>query len=166
MIAGGCMEIDTNCVVAFHYELRDSSGSVLESNFGETPTLYLHGANNIIPGLEKAFSKRQAGDDFEVTLPPEQAYGVVQEGKQQRIPAKYLKHEGKLRVGQIVRFNTDQGSRSATVVKVGKFSVDVDTNHPLAGKTLTFTIHIDSVRAATAEEREHGHAHGEGGHQH
>ncbi len=160
------MEIDNNSVVAFHYELRDSSGAILESNFGETASLYLHGANNIIPGLEKEFVGRQAGEDFEVTLPPEQAYGVVQSGQQQRIPAKYLKHEGKLKVGQVVRFNTDKGSRSATVVKVGKFSVDVDTNHPLAGKTLTFRVHIESVRAATAEEREHGHAHGEGGHQH
>ncbi|WP_372861764.1 peptidylprolyl isomerase [Spongiibacter sp.] len=160
------MEIDNNSVVAFHYELRDSAGNTLESNFGETATLYLHGANNIIPGLEKALAGRAAGDEFEITLPPEQAYGMVKEGQQQRIPAKYLKHEGKLKVGQLVRFNTDKGSHSATVIKVGKFSVDVDTNHPLAGQTLSFRIAIDSVRAATAEEIEHGHAHGEGGHQH
>ncbi|MDX1506456.1 MAG: peptidylprolyl isomerase [Spongiibacter sp.] len=160
------MEIEKNSVVSFYYELRDSAGALLESNFGEDCTLFLHGANNILPGLEKAFTGRRAGDQFEVTLPPEQAYGVVREGQQQRIPAKYLKHEGKLKVGQVVHFNTDKGSRSATVLKVGKFSVDVDTNHPLAGKTLTFRIEIADVRHATAEEISHGHAHGVGGHQH
>ena len=160
------MNIANNTVVAFFYELRDGGGQLLEGNIGETPTLYLHGANNIIPGLEEAMAGRQAGDSFEVTLPPEQAYGLVQENQQQRIPAKYLKHEGKLSPGKIVRFNTDQGQRTATVVKVGKFSVDIDTNHPLAGKTLTFNITIDSVREATDEERQHGHAHGVGGHQH
>lgn len=160
------MQIDKNSVVAFHYELRDSSGDILESNFDETATLYLHGANNILPGLEKAFAGREAGEEFETTLPPEQAYGIVQENQRQRIPAKYLKHEGKLKPGQIVRFNTDQGMRTATVLKVGKFSVDIDSNHPLAGKTLTFRIRIDSVREATADEQAHGHAHGEGGHQH
>ena len=60
----------------------------------------------------------------------------------------------------------DRGMRTATVLKVGKFSVDIDSNHPLAGKTLTFRIRIDSVREATADEQAHGHAHGEGGHQH
>jgi FKBP-type peptidyl-prolyl cis-trans isomerase SlyD len=160
------MEVANHRVVAFFYELRDEDGNQLESNFGEQTTLYLHGARNIIPGLEKAMLGHEEGDEFEVTLAPEDAYGLRKDNQQQRIPAKYLKHEGKLQPGKIVRFNTDQGQRTATVVKVGKFSVDVDANHPLAGKSLTFKIKIDSIREATAEEREHGHAHGVGGHQH
>ncbi|MBD2858053.1 peptidylprolyl isomerase [Spongiibacter sp. KMU-158] len=160
------MEIAKNSVTSFFYSLQDEHGTELESNFGETATLYLHGANNIIPGLEKAMLGKTAGDEFEVTLPPAEAYGLRKENQQQRIPAKYLKHEGKIKAGQIVRFNTDQGTRTATVIKVGKFSVDVDSNHPLAGKTLTFKIKIDNVREATADEISHGHAHGEGGHQH
>ena len=95
-----------------------------------------------------------------------QAYGERQEGQVQRIPAKYLKHEGKMKPGQIVRFRDDQGVRQARVIKVGKFSVDVDTNHPLAGKNLHFDIEIVDVREASAEEVSHGHAHGPGGHQH
>lgn len=161
------MEISNNTVVSFRYRLQGSDGIELENNFDDdAPSLYLHGAGNIIPGLEQAMAGRQAGADFEVTLTPDQAYGQVQPNRLQRIPAKYLKHEGKLRIGQAVRFNTDKGQRNATVVKVGKFAVDVDLNHPLAGHTLTFTIHIEDVREASREEIQHGHAHGVGGHQH
>lgn len=160
------MELQKNRVASFFYELRNEQGELLESNFGETPTLYLHGAGNIIPGLEKAMLGMSAGEQFDVTLAPSEAYGLRKEGQQQRIPAKYLKHEGKLKPGQIVRFNTDQGARTATVIKVGKFSIDVDSNHPLAGQTLSFNIKLDNVREATAEEISHGHAHGIGGHQH
>ncbi len=160
------MQIDKHSVVSFHYTLSDENGQQLESSLGGDPSLYLHGADNIISGLEAAMAGRSAGDSFSVTLAPEQAYGVRRDDQQQRMPAKYLKHEGKLRPGQVVRFNTDQGPRTATVVKVGKFSVDVDLNHPLAGRTLTFAIEIEDVRAATEEEIAHGHAHGPGGHQH
>ncbi len=160
------MEISKNSVVSFFYELRNEHGELLESNFEETPSLYLHGANNIIPGLEKVMAGKSAGEEFEVTLQPTEAYGLRQEAQQQRIPAKYLKHEGKLKAGQIVRFNTDQGTRTATVIKVGKFSVDVDSNHPLAGQVLSFKIKVNKVREASSEELSHGHAHGEGGHQH
>ncbi len=160
------MQIDKHSVVSFHYTLSDENGQQLESSLGGDPSLYLHGADNIISGLEAAKAGRRAGDSFSVTLVPEQAYGVRRDDQQQRMPAKYLKHEGKLRPGQVVRFNTDQGPRTATVVKVGKFSVDVDLNHPLAGRALTFAIEIEDVRAATEEEIAHGHAHGPGGHQH
>jgi FKBP-type peptidyl-prolyl cis-trans isomerase SlyD len=160
------MEISRNKVVSFHYQLSNSDGTVLEDNFNDTPSLYMHGAENIISGLEKAMAGRTVGDEFEVTLPPQDAYGHIEPNKTERIPAKYLKHEGKMKVGQAVRFNTDKGMRNATVIKVGKFSVDVDLNHPLAGQTLSFKILIKDIRDATDEEIRHRHAHGEGGHQH
>lgn len=160
------MEIKRNSVVSFHYQLHDSNGELLEDSHDGDPSLFLHGAGNIIPGLEKAMTGHAAGDTFSTTLPPEEAYGQIKPNQQQRIPAKYLKHEGKLKVGQAVRFSTDQGSRTATVVKIGKFNVDVDLNHPLAGHTLTFSIDVIAVREATTEEIEHRHAHGIGGHQH
>ena len=94
------------------------------------------------------------------------AYGPRIESKTDRISAKYLKHEGKLRPGQIVSIQTDNGRQSATVLKVGKFNVDIDLNHPLAGQTISFDVEITAIRAATAEETSHGHAHGAGGHQH
>jgi len=107
------------------------------------------------------------GDKLTVTLPPEKAYGPRQENAEQRIPIKHLLDKSKrYKVGQVVTVNTDQGHRQVQIVKVGKFNVDVDTNHPLAGITLEFTVDIQEVRDATAEEQQHGHAHGAGGHQH
>lgn len=160
------MQIAKNSVVSFHYTLADANGTAIESSQGGEPSLYLHGARNILPALEKAMLGHTLGDQFEVELSVEQAYGPREEGKTQRIPAKYLKHEGKMKSGQIVRFRDDQGVRQATVLKVGKFSVDVDSNHPLAGRALRFTIDIVDIREASADEVAHGHAHGPGGHQH
>lgn len=160
------MQIEKNTVVSFHYTLKDEEGRQLETSIGGDPSLYLHGADNIIPGLEAAMAGRAPGDSFTVTLEPHRAYGPRLPDRQQRLPAKHLKHEGRLQPGKVVRFNTEQGPRTATVVKVGKFSVDVDLNHPLAGRTLTFDIKVDEVRAASKEEIAHGHAHGPGGHSH
>jgi FKBP-type peptidyl-prolyl cis-trans isomerase SlyD len=147
--------------------LNDNAGSALETNRDDDhPAVYLHGANNIVPKLEGAFAGKKAGDHFELTLEPADGYGERRENSVERVPAKYLKHAGKLTPGQAVQINTKEGPMLVTVVKVGKFSVDVDSNHPLAGKTLTYVVDIVDVRAATAEEKEHGHAHGVGGHHH
>jgi FKBP-type peptidyl-prolyl cis-trans isomerase SlyD len=123
-------------------------------------------AGNILPKLEAAFAGKQVGDRFQVQLSPAEGYGERRADALERVPAKYLKHAGKLRPGQAVRLNTEQGAMLVTVVKVGKFSVDVDSNHPLAGQTLNYDIEITEVRAATDEEKAHGHAHGAGGHHH
>lgn len=161
------MQIDKNRVVSFHYTLHETGGEQLESSRDGDPTVYLHGADNVLPALEEAFNGRQAGDTFKVELTPAQAYGERRENAVERVPAKYLKHEGKLRPGQVVRLHLKEGgNQPAMVVKVGKFSVDVDMNHPLAGKNLTFDIEVVEVRDASAEEVAHGHAHGPGGHQH
>ena len=160
------MQITDNTVVYFHYTLKNESGDTVETSVDGEPSAYLHGAANILPGLEKALGGKSAGDSVEVTLPPEQAYGPRQADRVQRIPVKHLIYKGKLRPGLTVQVNTADGRRPATVVKAGKFSADIDTNHPLSGQTLTFNIDIVELREATAEERAHRHVHGPGGHQH
>lgn len=160
------MHIGPETVVTFHYTLRDESGTELETSRGGEPTAFLHGANNIIPGLETAMTGRENGDTFSATVSPAEGYGERREDSVQRVPAKHLVFKGKLRPGDTVQLNTRDGLRAVTVVKAGRHSVDVDTNHPLAGQTLVFDIEITDVRAATAEEVSHGHAHGPGGHQH
>lgn len=160
------MNIAPKTVVSFHYTLRNASGEELESSAQDNPMVYLHGAGNIIPGLEVAMTGRAAGESFEVTVPPEQAYGPRLPDRTQRVPVKHLLFKGKLRPGMLVQMNTRDGRVPATVIKAGKFSADVDTNHPLAGETLTFAVEITDVRAATDEEMAHRHAHGPGGHQH
>lgn len=159
--------IAKDSVVSFHYNLTDADGKVIETSRDSDPTVYLHGANNILPAMENAFLGKTAGATFNLTLTPADAYGERKKDALQRVPAKYLSHEGKLKAGQIVRLHLkDGGEQPVTVVKVGKFSVDIDANHPLAGQTLNFDIEVVDVRQATAEELEHGHAHGVGGHHH
>lgn len=161
------MKISNDTVVTFHYTLPDVDGTKLESSQGEEPTAYLHGHKGIIPGLETELENKVAGDSLEVTIPPERAYGMRNEDKQQRVPVKHLIFKGKkLLPGMAVQINTSEGRHPVTVIKAGRHSADVDTNHPMAGKTLCFKIDIVDVRAATAEEISHGHAHGVGGHQH
>ena len=160
------MQIGPETVVAFHYTLRNDTGTQLETSRGGDPAVYLVGANNIIPGLESAMTGHATGDTFSVTVAPEEAYGVHQDGKVQRVPVKHLVFKGKLRAGATVQLSTSDGMRAVTVVKAGRHSADIDTNHPLAGQTLVFDIEIMDIRAATPEELSHGHAHGPGGHHH
>lgn len=159
------MQIENGKVVSFHYKLFGEDGTMIEET-GEQPMLYLHGANNMIAGVEKALAGRAAGDSFEVIVTPEEGYGVAKPDNIQRVSAKYLRHAGKLRPGMQVPVQTEQGQRWVTVLKVGLKTVDVDANHPLAGRTLRFVIDVLDVRDATADEKSHGHAHGPGGHQH
>ena len=160
------MKIEAGTVVSFHYTLRDEAGTVLESSRGSEPSVYLHGANNIIRGLESAMAGRQAGDIFSASLAPVDAYGLHNPDKLQRVPVKHLAFKGALKPGKVVQLNTSDGMKTVTVVKAGRHSADIDTNHPLAGQTLNFDIEILDLREATAEERAHRHAHGPGGHHH
>lgn len=164
------MQIGADSVVSFHYRLSETGGELLESSYAADPTLYLHGHGNLLPALEEAFIGKQLGDKFTVDLQAEQAYGLRKEGATQRIPIKHLHNyaaiKNKLKPGMQVAVNTQQGPWDAVVLKVGKFNVDIDSNHPLAGKALTFEIEIVELRAATADELAHGHAHGVGGHHH
>jgi len=157
------MNIEDKKVVSFHYTLRDEHGEQLESSREGDPMTYLHGAGNIIPGLEKAMVGKVAGDQFEASVEPAEAYGERDENGVQRIPAKHFKQAGRLEPGQMVVLQTRQGPRQVRVVKVGRFNVDIDTNHPMAGLSLTFDVEVTDVRDATAEEVTHGHVHGPGG---
>lgn len=161
------MQIEKDKVISLFYHLRDAEGVALENTQDGIPLAYLHGHNNLLPALERALEGRQVGDKFSLTLAPEDAYGPVREGATQRVPVKHLLGNPKrLKAGMLVRVQTDRGPVSARVLKVGKFMVDVDLNHPFAGKTLIFDIEVTAVRDASSEEIAHGHAHGEGGHHH
>jgi FKBP-type peptidyl-prolyl cis-trans isomerase SlyD len=157
------MEIAKNCVVTFNYNLHDDQDKEIEKS--DEPMEYLHGYRNILPGLEQHLLDKATGDELSVTLSPAQAYGLRQQNSVQRVPIKHLvtKHK-RYQPGMVVQVNAENGARDVVIIKVGKFNVDVDTNHPLAGKTLTFNIAIQEVRAATAEEIAHGHSHGVHGH--
>ncbi|KGM53730.1 peptidylprolyl isomerase [Lysobacter daejeonensis GH1-9] len=159
------MNIEKDRVVLFHYSVSEQGQEPLESSEGRDPLAILIGHNNIIPGLEKAMEGKAAGDKFEVDVAAADAYGERREGMIQRVPKKHF--EGaKLVPGMQAVLPTNFGPRAVTIQKVGMSVVDVDLNHPMAGKDLHFAIEIVEVREASAEEVEHGHVHGAGGHQH
>ncbi|MFP6808540.1 MAG: peptidylprolyl isomerase [Pseudomonadales bacterium] len=155
------MQIEKGKVVAFHYVLKEEAGDEIESSPASEPMVYLHGFRNTLQGVEDALVGCRENDAVTVTLPPERAYGLRKENSGQRIPIKHLLTKAKkFKPGMSVKVNTQDGPRDVVIVKVGRFNVDVDTNHPLAGKTVTFDIRVEKIREGTAEEMAHGHSHG------
>ena len=157
--------ITRNSVVELHYRLNLAGGDLIEETPAAEPILYLHGRDQMIPGFESRLEGKQAGDELEFTLTAEEAYGPIEENAQARIPVKHLQGSKRWKPGMLAMVQTEQGPRQVRILKVGKFMVDIDTNHPLAGKDLTFAVKVVSVRAATEEELAHGHVHA-GGHCH
>lgn len=160
------MNIGPKTVAIFHYTLRNEAGEELENSRGSDPSAFLFGAGNIIPGLETVMEGKTTGDVFTADVTADDAYGQVDSERQQRVPMKHLVFKGKLKPGMMVQLNTSEGRMPVTVVKAGRHTADIDTNHPLAGQSLSFEIEIIDVRDATEEEAAHGHAHGPGGHHH
>lgn len=161
------MNIAKDCVVQLHYSLFDAdTNSLIEKTDAHSPIAYLHGHSNMISGFEAAMTGKQAGEQLTIALTPSEAYGERNEEAVARVPVKHLQGAKVWKKGMNAFVQTEQGMRQVTIIKVGKFMADVDTNHPLAGKNLKFEVNIVEVRAATAEEISHGHAHGAGGHQH
>ncbi|WP_423186907.1 FKBP-type peptidyl-prolyl cis-trans isomerase [Alishewanella sp. d11] len=159
------MHIQENSVVQFHYTLSEN-GTELESSRKGSPLLYLHGHNQMFPKVEAELTGKAVGDKLQLTLAPADAYGERQDDAIQSVQVKHLQGAKKWKPGMVAWLRTEQGERQVTVVKVGMFKADVDTNHPLAGKTVTFDLEVINIREATADEIAHGHAHGEGGHNH
>jgi FKBP-type peptidyl-prolyl cis-trans isomerase SlyD len=159
------MKIEKDRVVRFHYTVSEVGQEALESSKEREPLAILIGHGNIIPGLEKAMEGHEAGESFGVDVPSAEAYGEKREGLGQRVPKKHFGNQ-RLVPGMQVVLNTNFGPRAVTIEKVGMSVVDVDLNHPMAGKDLHFDVEIVEVREASAEELEHGHVHGESGHHH
>ncbi|HAI59497.1 MAG TPA: peptidylprolyl isomerase [Xanthomonadaceae bacterium] len=159
------MKIEKDHVVRLHYTVAEAGGEAIESSRERAPLAVLIGHNAIIPGLEAALLGRAAGDTFEVTVEPGEAYGERRPGLVQRIPRKHFKNQ-RLEVGMQIVVPTQMGPRPVTVEKIGLSVVDVDLNHPMAGKSLSFHVEVVDVREATADEKDHGHVHGEGGVEH
>lgn len=153
------MQIAKNAVVAIDYTLRDTEGEVLDASPEGQPLQYLHGAGNIIPGLEKALEGKEAGDDVDISVPPEEAYGERDDRLQQDVPLSMFQGVDKVEAGMRFQAQTQAGAQVVTVAAVSGDTVTVDANHPLAGQTLKFEVKVADVREASDEELEHGHVH-------
>jgi FKBP-type peptidyl-prolyl cis-trans isomerase SlyD len=160
------MQVTQDAVVSIHYTLTDDSGKTLDSSAGGEPLAYLHGNGNLIPGLERELEGKSVGDRFSVKIPAADAYGEYDKALVQRVPRRALKGIGNLQVGMQLQAQGSQGPRQVTVTQIAGDMVTVDANHPLAGQNLNFEVEVAEVRAATEEEKAHGHVHGPGGHHH
>ncbi|MGA7297674.1 MAG: peptidylprolyl isomerase [Rhodanobacteraceae bacterium] len=160
------MKAAKDTVVSFHYRLMDKDGTLIEdSASADKPPLVLLGHSQLVPGVEAALEGHESGDTFEVEVPPDQAYGEHREGMIQRVPKKYFRNARHLKPGMTTVLSLrDGGQQAVTVHKLGMSTIDVDVNHPMAGKTLKFAIEVLDVREATPEELAHGHAHPPGAH--
>jgi FKBP-type peptidyl-prolyl cis-trans isomerase SlyD len=161
------MTISQHKVVSIHYKVVDAdSAEVIDSSEGGEPMTYLHGARNIIPGLEQALEGKGAGDELEVTIEPANAYGEYSEDRIQQVPIEAFQEIEKVEPGMVVTAESEHGQVNLVVTEVDEATVTVDANHPLAGKSLKFDVRVEAVRDASEEEVAHGHVHGAGGHHH
>jgi FKBP-type peptidyl-prolyl cis-trans isomerase SlyD len=156
------MVISKNKVASIHYTLRDDEGTIIDSSDGREPLLYLHGAGNLIPGMEEGLEGKSKGEKLNLKIEPEKGYGEKDENLIQEVPRSAF---GDQEVKPGMRFSTNQGG-AVTVTDVGLTSITVDGNHPLAGVPLNFAVEVIEVRNATEDELTHGHVHGPGGHHH
>jgi FKBP-type peptidyl-prolyl cis-trans isomerase SlyD len=146
------MEVAPGTVVALHYTLYDESREVLDAS-KDDPIHYLHGAQNIVSGLENGLVGHRAGERVQVTVPPENGYGQRHEGGQHKLPRENFPGDVELQPGMPLGAEGPDGQRlTVWVVAIEPDGVTLDLNHPLAGKTLMFDVAIESVREATSEE--------------
>lgn len=161
------MTISQHKVVTIHYKVVDAeSEEVIDSSDGGEPMTYLHGAQNIIPGLEQALEGKVVGDEVAVNVEAADAYGEYSEDRIQQVPIETFEEMEKIEPGMMVTSESEEGRINLMVTEVDETTVTVDANHPLAGKSLKFDVRIEAVRDASEEELAHGHVHGPGGHDH
>ena len=159
------MQIDKHAVVTIDYTLTNDQGQVVDTSENNQPLAYIHGTGSIIPGLEEALEGKSSGDEVQVSIPPEKAYGEHDEQLKQVVPRDRFEGVDTLEPGMQFQAQTEGGVRIVTIAAIDGDEVTVDANHPLAGETLHFEVAVRDVREASAEEIEHGHVH-DGNEQH
>ncbi len=155
------MKIKDNSVVTIDYTLTNDAGEVIDTSKGSEPLAYLHGAKNIIPGLEAALSGKEAGDQLQVHLEPNEAYGEHHEEMIQTVDPSLFQGVDELAVGMEFHAQGENGNMQVVrIVAIEDDKVTIDGNHPLAGVPLNFDVTVVDIREATEEEMAHGHVHG------
>jgi FKBP-type peptidyl-prolyl cis-trans isomerase SlyD len=160
------MNVAEKTVVLMDYTVKDDEGNMIDTSVGHEPLAFIVGLGNIIPGLERQFIGKKKGDEFKATIKPEDGYGEKDDSLVESVPRAQFAGVKGLEVGMQLQAQTDDGVEVVTVVGITDSEVTVDANHPLAGKTLHFDVKVVDVRQPTAEELQHGHVHGVGGHHH
>lgn len=159
------LKIKDGIVVSLDYTLRLDDGEIVDSS-EEGPLEYLHGYGEIIPGLEKALVGLTVGDNKKVVVSAAEAYGEVDMDAFEIVPRSMFPDDMELEEGLALSLRDAETNEpfDAAIAEIRENEVMLDFNHPLAGETLHFEVSIPALRAATAEELAHGHAHGPDGH--
>jgi FKBP-type peptidyl-prolyl cis-trans isomerase SlyD len=161
------MKIANGTVVHIDYSLHLGDGRVVDASEAAEPLTYLHGEGQIVPGLESALEGLSPGDKKQVVVAPSDGYGDHDARGIQEVQRDAFPEDFEPQVGMELTAQGPEGEPVPfSIREVRADAVVIDLNHPLAGKTLHFDVTIRDVRAATDEEREHGHAHGADGHEH
>ncbi|MGN8158363.1 FKBP-type peptidyl-prolyl cis-trans isomerase [Salinisphaera sp. RV14] len=155
------MQAQRDNVVSIHYVLRDTEGEIIDQSSEGQPLAYLHGHENIVPGLEKAIEGCAEGDEVRATVEPEEGYGPYRDELVQKVNREAFQGVDELAPGMSFRAESDAGPMIVTIKDVEGDEVTVDGNHVLAGQTLDFTVNVADIRPATDTELEHGHVHDE-----
>jgi FKBP-type peptidyl-prolyl cis-trans isomerase SlyD len=144
--------IGTDSHVTFHYLLTDNAGAEIDNSTQHQPMQYIHGHNVIFPAVEEALSGLKEGEVIKITLAPDEAWGPHDPQYLAEVPREQFDFE--IEVGSVVQGqNPEHGSSQPFMVTaLDEQTVTLDGNHPLAGKTITFSIRIEAVRKATAQE--------------
>ena len=160
------MQIENNSVATLHYTLKNNDGEVIDQS-EDGSFVYMHGTMSIIPGLENALIGKKAGESLSVKVSPEEGYGVRDDNRIQEVPKDMFESTDDIQLGmQFHAQGPDGDTLMVTVTEIKEDMVVIDANHPLSGQELNFDVKVVDVRAASEEEIEHGHVHGEHGHQH
>lgn len=155
--------IGKHSVVSIHYTLKNDAGDIMDSSDGGEPLAYLHGENNLIPGLERELQGKATGARFSATIAPGDAYGEVNQDLIQTISKRMFQGVDDIEVGMTFVAQSEHGQRrQVRVVEVEGDDVTIDANHPMAGQTLHFDVEVVEVRPATQQEIDHGHVHAHG----
>ena len=161
------MKVVKGSVVTVDYQLHLGDGKIVDASAEGVPMSYIHGEGQIVPGLEQALQGLSSGDVRQVVISPEDGYGEHDARGLQEVPRSAFPTDMQPELGmQLMAQGPDGEAVPFTIRELKLETIVIDLNHPLAGKTLHFDVTIRDVRAATAEELEHGHVHGADGHEH
>lgn len=161
------VQIADQKIVTLDYTLKDDEDTLIDSSEGQGDFVYLHGARNIVAGLESALVGKEVGDEVCVAVKPEEGYGERDEDLLQTVPSDMFEEGTDMSVGmQFHAQSPEEEMMIVTIVEIDGDEVIVDGNHPLAGVSLNFKVKVVEIRDATEEEIEHGHVHGPDGDHH
>jgi len=147
-------------VVYFHYTLTNPEGEILDSSQDREPLGYLHGAQNIVPGLEQQLTGRSVGESLTAVVPPASGYGIRNDEAVHSLPKSAFPEDMEIHPGMPIALEAEGGAVvHCFIISIEEETVVLDANHPLAGVTLHFDVEITGMRDANEEEKQHGHPH-------